>query len=133
MARKPTEKELLCGLEICELCRGFKGRILSGHRRKSVAGKPEARLLQQPDHIILFNRVVRQFSKATGIVDAGFVQIQTISVTKPVVKPLRSDINTVHTGERQKILVGAWSNGRGGIRTLGEIAEFGAGCAMFGR
>ena len=69
MVRKPTEKDLLCGLEICELCRGFKGTVLFGQRGKTVAAKPDSILLQKPDDIVLLNRCVRQLLEATGIVE----------------------------------------------------------------
>ena len=97
MVRKATTENLLHGLEICELCRGFKGRVLSVHGRKSVAGKQDAKFLQQPHHIALFNRFVRHFGKAAGIVDIGFMQIRSIFVTEVVVKPLLSNIKTGHT------------------------------------
>ena len=58
----------------------------------------------------------------------------TLFVTKPaVVKSLKSGINARHTGVRQEYLAGAWRNGRGGIRILGDITDFEADCAMFGR
>ena len=83
------------------------------HGRKSIAGKSDAKFLQQPDHIVLFNRLARHFGKAAGIVDIGFVQNGFTFVTKVVVKPLLSDIKTSHTVIRKESLAGTVRNDRG--------------------